>query len=98
MPRSSARGALASARAEVLALTPHALWLLIGDAELMLDFERFPWFAQATMEEVSEVEFLHGMHLHWPRLDVDLHVDSIANPDHFPLVDRSNCRKRAARH
>jgi len=77
----------------VLALTPHALWMLVNNRELMLDFEHFPWFARATMEDVRDVTLIDGVHLHWPRLDVDLHVDSIENPERFPLVDRLRARK-----
>jgi hypothetical protein len=94
MRRSSASGVLASAEVEVLGLTPHALWLLVGAREMMLDFVRFPWFATATMEEVRDVHLLHGVHLHWPKLDVDLHVDSIGTPERFPLVVRSGRRRR----
>ena len=94
MPRSSARGARTSAKVEVLGLTPHALWLLIGGRELMLDFATFPWFADASLGEVCDVEFLHGRHLRWPKLDVDLHLDSIEHPERFPLVSRT---KRSAR-
>jgi hypothetical protein len=86
MARSSARGAHTSADVQVLALTPHALWLMLGDRELMLDFGRFPWFARASLDQVCDVALIHGQHLHWPRLDVDLHVDSIEHPERFPLV------------
>ena len=89
MSRSSARGVPTSADVQVLGLTPHALWLLLGDRELMLDFKRFPWFARATVEQVCDVALLHGQHLHWPRLDVDLHIDSIEHPERFPLVART---------
>ncbi len=87
MAKSSAHGAPTSV--EVLALTPHALWMLLGDRELMLDFVRFPWFSRATIEDVRNVTVLHGQHLHWPSLDVDLHVDSIEQPELFPLLSRS---------
>ena len=50
MAKSSARGARTSV--EVLGLTPHALWLMVGRRELMLDFSRFPWFSQASLEDV----------------------------------------------
>jgi len=90
MSKSSARGMSTSAEAEVLGLTPHALWILVGDREFMLDFTRFPWFFRATIEDVRDVKLLHGAHLHWPRLDVDLHIDSIEYPERFPLVSRKN--------
>jgi hypothetical protein len=88
MRKSSAHGARTSADPEVLGLTPRALWLLVGERELMLDFETFPWFARATIEEVCDVVLRAGKHLHWPKLDVDLHVDSIEHPERFPLVSR----------
>jgi len=90
MAKSSARGARTSAELEVqvLGLTPHALWISIGGREHMLDFERFPWFARATMVEICDVTLDFGVHLRWPQLDVDLHTDSLENPQHFPLVAR----------
>jgi hypothetical protein len=54
--------------------------------ELMLDHVRFPWFKDASLAEVSEIEFSVGHHLHWPKLDVDLHIDSIEHPERFPLL------------
>ena len=84
MAKSSARGARTSV--EVLGLTPHALWLMVGGHELMLDFSRFPWFSRASLEDVCDVTLLHAQHLCWPRLDVDLHIDSIEHPERFPLV------------
>jgi hypothetical protein len=89
MRKSSARGVRISAEPEVLGLTPRALWLLVGDRELMLDFETFPWFARATIVEVCDVVLLSGQHLHWPRLDIDLHIDSIEHPERFPLVAKT---------
>jgi hypothetical protein len=77
-----------------LGLTPRALWLLVGGRELMLDFETFPWFARATIEQACDVA-LHGeKHLHWPQLDVDLHIDSIEHPERFPLVSRLRRSRR----
>jgi hypothetical protein len=92
MSKSSARGARTSVEAQVLGLTPHALWLLVGNREFMLDFRNFPWFARASIEEVSDMKLMHGKHLHWPTLDVDLHVDSLEFPERFPLVSRQRVR------
>jgi hypothetical protein len=70
---------------EILALTPHALWLLIRGQEFMLDFEHFPWFRRASIEDVQAVQ-IHFDHLYWPTLDVDLHLDSLEHPERFPLI------------
>ncbi|MBI5508260.1 MAG: DUF2442 domain-containing protein [Deltaproteobacteria bacterium] len=77
----------------MLGLTPHALWLSVGGRELMLDFRHFPWFADASIADVGDVHLLHGAHLHWPRLDVDLHLDGIEHPERYPLVARSGGRR-----
>ena len=89
MAQSSTRGAstLGKSKIEILGLTPHALWLLIRGQEYMLDFVHFPWFRQASIEDVQTVE-MHFDHLYWPTLDVDLHLDSLAHPERFPLVAR----------
>ena len=89
MSRSSVRGKATSARkVEVLGLTPHALWLLVDEREYMLDFVNFPWFREATIKTASEIE-LRFEHLHWPALDVDLHLDALMDPARFPLLSRS---------
>jgi hypothetical protein len=92
MAKSSARGVPTSV--EVLGITPHALWLMVGGRELMLDFERFPWFARASIEDICDLTMLHGHHLWWPRLDIDLHVDSIEHPERFPLVSRAKGKRK----
>jgi Protein of unknown function (DUF2442) len=86
MSKSLVPGALDSVNPEVLGLTPHALWMLVGDREFMLDFVTFPWFAQASIQQVCNVQLLHGQHLHWPDLDVDLHLESLQHPERFPLL------------
>jgi len=71
---------------EVTHVSRHGLWLLLGDEELLLPFEKFPWFRKATIEELGDVEWPTADHVYWPRLDVDISVQSIRNPAAFPLV------------
>jgi len=33
------------------------------------------------------VRLLHNNLLHWPRLDVDLCLESLSRPEAFPLID-----------
>ena len=74
--------------AEVTHISRHGLWVLLGDEELLLPFDQFPWFRQATIEQITNVERPAPDHLYWPSLDVDLSVNSIRRPDQFPLVAR----------
>jgi hypothetical protein len=73
---------------EVTNISRHGFWLLLGDEELLLPFEQFPWFRSATVEQITHVERPSPEHLYWPSLDVDLAVASIRQPDAFPLVSR----------
>jgi len=66
----------------------HGLWLLVGDEELFLPFEQFPWFRDASIEKISVVERQTAGHLYWPLLDIDLTVESIRTTDAFPVVAR----------
>jgi hypothetical protein len=73
---------------EVTHVSKHGFWLLLGNEELLLPFEHFPWFRQATIEQLSQVEWPTPNHVYWPLLDVDLAVESIRDPAAFPLVSR----------
>lgn len=75
---------------EVTHISRHGFWLLLDDdEELLLPFEHFPWFRSATVEQITEVERPSPDHLYWPRWDVDLSVESIRQPEAFPLVSRA---------
>lgn len=77
---------------EVTNVSQHGLWLLLDEREIFLPFRSFPWFADATITQLSKVERPLPDHLYWPELDVDLHVESIERPKAFPLV--SGARKK----
>jgi hypothetical protein len=75
--------------AEVLNISPHGFWLMVSGREYFLDFDLFPWFRRATVEQLCDVELLHQDHLYWPKLDVDLDQDRIEHPERYPLVART---------
>ena len=74
--------------AEVTNVSGHGFWLALEGEELFLSFADFPWFKDATIDELTHVERPHATHLYWPDLDIDLSVDSIRSPERFPLVSR----------
>jgi len=54
--------------------------------EYFLPFEQFPWFKNATVQQISEIQLWHGKHLCWPRLDVDLSFAIIEHPEKYKLI------------
>jgi Protein of unknown function (DUF2442) len=75
--------------AEVTNVSIHGFWLLLHERELFLSFDAFPWFRDATVRQISNVELPSPHHLYWPDLDIDLAVESIERPERYPLVSQA---------
>jgi len=73
---------------EVLGVSRNGVWLFVAGKEYFLPFKDYPWFREARISQIYNVLFIRPNHLHWPDLDVDLHVESLEDPDHYPLVYR----------
>ncbi|MEA5113127.1 MAG: DUF6429 family protein [Geobacteraceae bacterium] len=73
---------------EVTNISKHGFWMLLGSEEVFLPFETFPWFQEAPVGKILNVELPSEHHLYWPDLDVDLEVESIFHPERFPLANR----------
>src|SRR5213594_1883524 len=78
---------------EVTNVSGHGFWLLIGETERFVPFKEFPWFKDARISELLNVELPSHQHLYWPELDVDLAVESIEHPERFPLISRERSNK-----
>lgn len=87
--KSAALG-LSTFPVEVTNISQHGFWLLLKDEELFLPFSDFPWFQDAEVRKILNVELPSPNHLYWPELDVDLAVESIRHPERFPLVSKIN--------
>ena len=74
--------------AEVTNISSHGFWLLMADEELFVSFKEFPWFKDASVSEILNVERPQPHHLYWPGLDVDVAVESIRHPEKFPLISK----------
>ncbi|MGC4029214.1 MAG: DUF2442 domain-containing protein [Steroidobacteraceae bacterium] len=73
---------------EVANVSPQGFWLLLGEEELFVSFSLFPWFRDATIAQITSVQLPSAGHLYWPELDIDLAVESVRNPEAFPLVSK----------
>jgi hypothetical protein len=63
-------------------------WLLTSEGERFLSFVDFPWFRDAPVGHILNVEELSPGHYYWPDLDVDLSLKIIRDPEHYPLTGK----------
>ena len=73
---------------EVTNVSTHGFWLLSSGKELFLSYKDFPWFKDASIGKVIAVEEVSPGHFYWPELDVDLGIQSIENPEEYPLTSK----------
>ena len=86
---SSAALGRSTSPVEVTNVSVHGLWLLVADRELFVSFALFPWFRDAAIGAIANVQLPSPHHLYWPDLDIDLAVESIEHPEKYPLVNRA---------
>ncbi len=73
---------------EVTNISMHEFWLFLGGKEFFLPFNDFPWFKDARISEISNVSLLNDQHLFWEKLDIDLTLNMIQNPQKYPLISK----------
>ena len=73
-----------TSQVEVTNISSHGIWLYANDQEYFLSYSDFPWFQDRTIKEISNVEVISENHFYWPALDIDLSIDIIQNPSHYP--------------
>lgn len=78
---------------EVTNVSKHGFWLFVGERELFVSFADFPWFREAAIGALTNVELPSPHHLYWPELDIDLAVESIEHPEKYPLISQARPNK-----
>jgi len=71
---------------EVTNISSHGIWIYIKSREYFLPFVEFPWYREAKIAEIMDVKLINGHHLFWEKLDIDLELASLADPQKYPLV------------
>jgi hypothetical protein len=74
--------------ASVENITPFGIWILVKQKEYFLSYKDYPYFTDQTLGSIQNVQLLHGFHLYWPDLDVDLEIDNLENPEKYPLKSK----------
>lgn len=86
--KKSSRLATSSSEIEVTGISLQGIKILVFNKEYFLPFTSFPWFQQAKIDDILNVEF-NRQNLYWPSLDIDLSIDIIEHPDKYPSISNS---------
>ena len=74
--------------AEVTNISPFGIWILVNGEEFFMSYKEYPVFENAPIKVVATLEVDSIGNLHWPELDVDIEIDSLRNPESYPLIFR----------
>ena len=74
--------------AEVTNISPFGIWILVNGEEFFMSYKEYPVFENAPIKAVAILEVDSFGNLHWPELDVDIEIDSLRNPESYPLIFR----------
>jgi hypothetical protein len=82
---SSSVHGIPTSEPEITNVSTHGFWLLSQGREHFLSFEDFPWFKNASIALLTQVEEVSPGHFYWSELDIDLGLNTIENPEQYPL-------------
>ena len=79
-----------STSADVLMINDRGIMISVQGQDYFLSYNRVPWMRDATINEVLDVQMSGKNAIEWPKLDVDLEVDSLKHPERYPLLIKRN--------
>ncbi len=74
---------------EITNISQHGIWIFVHDKEFFMPFDAFPWFKDAPIGKILNVELHSDTHLYWPELDIDLDTKQIQHPENYPLMSNT---------
>jgi len=69
-------------------ISAFGIWLYVKGNEYFLSYNDYPYFKDQTLKSIQNVKLLHGFHLYWPELDVDLEIENLEYPEKYPLKSK----------
>ena len=79
---------LVATKTEVTNISPFGIWILTNDKEYFISYKDYPVFETATIKQIANVTTDFSGNLHWEELDADIELDSLENPENYPLIYR----------
>ena len=79
---------LVATKTEVTNISPFGIWILTNDKEFFISYKDYPVFETATVKQIADVTTDIAGNLHCEELDADIELESLENPDNYPLIYR----------
>ena len=79
-----------STLADVLMINDRGIMISVLGQEYFLSYNRVPWMRDATINEVLDIRMSGKNAIEWPKLDVDLEIESLRHPERYPLLIKRN--------
>lgn len=74
----------------VLMINDKGIMLSVQGNDYFVSYNRIPWMRNACIADALDVKMSGRNAIEWPKLDVDLEIDSLKHPERYPLVMRRN--------
>ena len=66
-------------------ITSLGFYILIENKEYFIFFNDYPEFRNANIDDIFKMKVLYPNQLRWDKLDIDIEIDALQNPDKFNL-------------
>ena len=74
----------------IVTIIPDGIVISLKGCDYFLSYNRVPWMKDATINEVLDIRMSGKNAIEWPKLDVDLEVESLKHPERYPLLIKRN--------
>ena len=88
--QTTSKSNISSTSVGVLMINDKGVMLSVQGQDYFLSYNRVPWMRDATINEVLDVQMSGKNAIEWPKLEVDLEVESLKHPERYPLLIRRN--------
>ena len=88
--QTTSKSNISSTSVDVLMINDRGIMLSVQGQDYFLSYNRVPWMRDATINEVLDVQMSGKNAIEWPKLDIDLEVESLKHPERYPLLIRRN--------
>jgi hypothetical protein len=77
-----------TSKVEITNISAFGVWIIINDTEYFMPYSEYPWFKEAKVTDILNVQLINNNHLYWKELDIDLEVASLKDLEKYPLIYR----------